>query len=526
MHIRKKSRTSDKISLIVKYGLLYANFPTGPKIFLPNSLISTLLAYYHLSTGHGGVKRLTLAVANFYFRRKTDLIKELTTKCLPCSLVNTSTRPHPIGSYPVPPYPFHTIYCDLAENLNAKGGYSHLLIIVDPVSDGTLIFPLKTKTSHEVYSIFFTAIYQQYQTKSDNGACFQHKLHLKQLALLGIHKVKSSSLNPKARGLVERKVGLVKNLMKKYLIGEDEYDWRNLHLIIGKLMNSSLCSKTGMEPYSLIFGHSVPPFGEEIVKIHPLIDDFGPSIQQNNEALRRKTETIRLQIGREQEKRNQRLNRHRSFSKNFIEGQLAFVKDRQIIEGSTRPHKSLFSALPYVVERVLKTTVCVKRLCDNFIQVFSKDDVKPFHKLNGLFNDLPKTVLDILAQNINIENLTPKQLKILQSLSPVDFPGGIAIGNDDEIELPILDELVEVDDNFFAPSEITESKLVDPTTTIMKDTATGESSKAACQPPETVANKDSGVISKYNLRPKKPSIIDRLKNKSYSQKKKITFQQD
>ena len=86
--------------------------------------------------------------------------------------------------------------------------------------------------------------------------------------------------------------------------------------------------------------------------------------------------------------------------------------------------------------------------------------------------------------------------------------------------------MVEVDDGFFAPSEITESTLVDPTTTIIKDAATGETSKAARQPPETVANKDSGVISKYNLRPKKPSIIDRLKNKSSSHKKKITFQQD
>ena len=86
--------------------------------------------------------------------------------------------------------------------------------------------------------------------------------------------------------------------------------------------------------------------------------------------------------------------------------------------------------------------------------------------------------------------------------------------------------MVEVDDGFFAPSEITESTLADPTTTIIKDAATGETSKAARQPPETVANKDSGVISKYNLRPKKPSIIDRLKNKSSSHKKKITFQQD
>ena len=520
--------TSDRLSLLMKYGLLYANFPTGPKIFLPNSLISTLLAYYHLSTGHGGIKRLTLAVTNFYFRRKTELIYEITSKCLPCSLVNTSTRPHPIGSYPVPPYPFHTIFCDLAENLNAKGGYSHLLIVVDPVSDGTLIFPLKTKTSHEVYSIFFTAIYQQYQTRviiSDNGACFQHKLYLKQLALLGIHKVKSSSLNPKARGLVERKVGLVKNLMKKYLVGEDEYDWRNLHLIIGKLINSSICSKTGMEPYSLIFGHSAPPFGEGIVKIHPLIDTYAPSIQQNNETLRRKTEIIRQQIRKEQEKRNQRLNKHRFSSKNFIEGQLAFVKDRTVIDGSTRPLKSLFSASPYVVERILKTTICVKRLCDNFVQVFSKDDVKPLHKLNGLFNDLPKTVLDILAQNIKIENLLPKQIKILQTTSPVDFPGGIAIDNDEEIELPLLDDLVDVDDDFFETSDMPEPEVVDTTTKRHKNPILEDSSKANSQPPVTVVNKDSG-ISKYNLRPKKPSIVERLRMKSSSNKKKVKFQQD
>ncbi len=134
--------------------------------------------------------------------------------------------------------------CDLAENLNTVGGYSHLLIVTCPFSDFTLIIPLKSKTSAEVNQYMLYAILQPFKIErlhSDNGAAFRSMGFLQIMSALGITVINSASLSPRGRGSVEKRVYIVKKMLQKMLATRPTLSWKYL-------------------PFLVTFETSVPPF--------------------------------------------------------------------------------------------------------------------------------------------------------------------------------------------------------------------------------------------------------------------------
>ena len=261
-------------TIFIKFGILYVQTPTGPKLIVPTILVSCLLAYHHLITAHGGIIRLTASLHTYYFKNKAKLIKELASRCLACQLVNTSSKREEIGLYPVPKTPFQVVCLDLAENLNPIAGYSHMLIAIDPLSDGTYIFPLKSKSCNEVGQIILYSLLQIFPIQiiiSDNGPAFANRKFTKLLATLGIERTRVSALSPASRGLVESRVKLIKTILKKYMTSQEDYTWRSLGLLATKLLNNSISPKTGHPPNKMIFGHyDELPFLKGVGKIHPL----------------------------------------------------------------------------------------------------------------------------------------------------------------------------------------------------------------------------------------------------------------
>ena len=119
---------------------------------------------------------------------------------------------------------------DLCENLNKVGGYSHLLIAQDVLSDYIMIFPLKSKTNTEIRQCVMYNILQYFNVQrihSDNGPGFRNKEWLTLLAAFKIKMIDSSAQNPQARGKAERAVGLVKTLLKKFLATSETLNWEN-----------------------------------------------------------------------------------------------------------------------------------------------------------------------------------------------------------------------------------------------------------------------------------------------------------
>ena len=132
------------------YGLLYIQHENVFKIMLPYLLEGSLMAYTHLSLNHAGYEKMNAALFPFYFANKSGKIRHLTSRCFACALQNTNTKKHVLGTFTIPEYPFQTICLDLLENLPSNNGYSHVLIIVCPLTNFLLTYPLKSKKSNMV----------------------------------------------------------------------------------------------------------------------------------------------------------------------------------------------------------------------------------------------------------------------------------------------------------------------------------------------------------------------------------------
>ena len=115
----------------------------GFKILVPDSMIGLLLSYTHL-LGHLGVNKMLNNLPSYYFQNMYTTVKKFVTSCYSCFLSHGSSRKNNLGVNLIPEYPFAEISMDLCENLNAVGGYSHLLIIQDVLTDYILIYHLKS----------------------------------------------------------------------------------------------------------------------------------------------------------------------------------------------------------------------------------------------------------------------------------------------------------------------------------------------------------------------------------------------
>ena len=444
--------TDSKLKLFLKFGLLYVNNKTGPKILIPDTIIPSLLALFHLVTAHGGIERMQLMLSNYFFPAKHRLIREIVRRCVPCQLQNLPTKKIIVGAYPHPRYAWHTVHVDIAENLGKNRGFEHILVAVDSFSDGVLLFPLKKKNAENVFHAILYGIIQAFPVTTlltDNAPSFLFKSHLKILATLGINKLATSALSPASKGLVESKVKKVKTILKKQLVLQDDYSWIALPIIVSKLLNSSISPKTSYSPYETTFGHSPPPFGTNF-SIHPIIENEFFDIKQKNMKLKDIGENVRKKTIEKQTERNIKLNRSRLKPKLAL-GDICIVKDRKIMIGNPRPLKTTFSEAPYEVTKILKTTAQVKRISDGFCQIYHMNDIKRYLDQLSIFKDLPESVRNILEIKKSKEELSKNDIKEIQRSTPIHFPGGIPIDSNnlddldqdsdlssDEEELPTL----------------------------------------------------------------------------------------
>ena len=426
----------------------------GPKIVLPKSMIGLFLAYYHLITGHGGKKKLILALENYTFQHKTDLIEKFVSRCYPCQLNNKSTRKELVGIYPIQSYPFETIFMDLAENLGKSGQYEHLLIVTCPLSDMTLIFPLKSKTAEQISHILLYSILQYFHIKnivSDNAPCFTEKKFISLLTILGINKVVTSALSPASKGQIEIKVKTVKTTLKKLLTTQDSYNYEGLPFLTSKLLNTSKSNKTGYTPLEFLFGnnsqHSTDPFTNEPIlpKLHPLVQGNKEKLHEQQVSLHKMINETRQSLKELRTKQTEKVNKTR-VHKTFNIGDVVFVLDRSYTVGSTKPLRSTYSKSPYVVLQTYPVTTLVQRISDKYTQIYSNNDIKKYNSLDTTFMDLPTEVLNVIKNNGS--NLDKLQTHIIQMYDPYDIPDGQNLQSEENSTL---------NDKYYPPNDGNES---------------------------------------------------------------------
>ena len=105
---------------------------------------------------------------------------------------------------------------DLCENLIPAGGFAHLLIVQCTLSYYLIIIPLRSKTAEVVSKAIFSHVLQLFNVRkihSDNGPAFRERSFLTLMASMNVKVIASAALHPAGRGMIERRVGIVKMML-------------------------------------------------------------------------------------------------------------------------------------------------------------------------------------------------------------------------------------------------------------------------------------------------------------------------
>ena len=410
------------------------------KIYIPHELLGVLLAYVHL-LGHLGTGRMMKNLETYYYPALYTIVRKFASRCYGCFLMHSSSRKQLLGTYPIPEYPFEEVSLDLIENLNKSGGCQHILVCKCALTDFTLLFPMKSKTSSEVAKMLKAGLLQQYRVlrlHTDNGACFREKAFLSLLTELKIEVINTSSRNPAARGFVEAEVQIIKSLMKKILAGSHHktLNWEDLPLIISIMLNHIKSPRTGYSPATMLYGENNPMSGSFLdlenftVKPHLLVRNNKPQLYRIGTAIKEISALAKETITANRDKFHDIANENR-INKTFQKFDVVFTLDRTQIPGAPRPLRTKFSPSPFFVVKVFHSTLLIQRMSDNFRTLISMNHVKKYSGTDSEFTHLPDEIKNILINDFR--DLHPHDFDTILRIDPLHIPEGIELAeNNDE----------------------------------------------------------------------------------------------
>ena len=431
-------------------GVLYIFIQDEQKIMLPQSLEGTFLAFFHLSLNHAGITKMTAALFPYHFPQKYKKIRHLTSRCYSCSLQNQSTHKMILGSYPIPSYMFETASMDLIESLPTNAGYSHILLIICPLTKFTLLYPLKDKTANNVaYHVLFNLV-QFFRVKyivADNGPAFTQTLFLTLLHTQNIQRVQLASVHPISNGFCESHVKVVKYILKKTLATYETYSWLHILPIIQKLLNGTPLPPANYSPLQLLHGYNspiadIPYFDPPLTKVYPPLQNDKLQLDQKMKETTEVIQFVRNHLQRHKKDLHDKLNKNRS-SHNLKLGDFVFARDRQIVLGNQRPLKTTWSADPWVVLQLKPTSALIRRLSDSFTTIYGYADIKKYSRLDPEFSTLPHPVRDVLINDF--QALDALHFETLRAHSELNIPLGVEIN-------PIQDDIDDPSDTVEASS--------------------------------------------------------------------------
>jgi len=399
---------------------------------LPPSMIGLLLSFTHL-LGHKGVSKMMADLESYYFETKYSIVKRFVRSCYACFLSHRSSRRSKLGVYPIPKRGMEEVAVDLVECLNKVNGFSHLMITKCALTNFTLIHPLETKSAREVSRLFLNAVLVPFDVRrihQDNGKAFRAHDWLELMSLFSVTVINTSAINPEARGFVERTVGLVKLMMKKYLAtaSSGTLYWDMITYAVNKVMNYTKDPNTGLTPAEMIFGsdNTGPGFlkGENLAPPHYSVQNNKVKLENLNKELKEMVEYATDKWTQMKIATNERLNKNRVVKK-WKENDVVFVLDRLQVPGNTRPLKLKFNPSPYLVVKCLYSTSLLRRLSDNFMALYSNDHIKKYNGADPLFATVPPEISKILLNKF--EDFLAEDFTTITKFDNFEIPEGIPL---------------------------------------------------------------------------------------------------
>ncbi|XP_008486716.1 uncharacterized protein K02A2.6-like, partial [Diaphorina citri] len=196
-----------KNELIVSESVLYYN----DRMVIPNSL--KRLALQALHVGHLGVTKTILrAKDTMYWININNDIESFIKNCFPCQENLPQKTREPLIPHELPKFPFQTLFIDIMTY-----NQSDYLVIIDQYSKWIELFQLNSKKCKEIIKhlkLLFASKGVAKSIVSDNSPFNSEEIN-QFCKEYGISWKYSSPLHPISHGLIERAVGICKNLLKK-----------------------------------------------------------------------------------------------------------------------------------------------------------------------------------------------------------------------------------------------------------------------------------------------------------------------
>ncbi len=438
--------TKEETTYSLNHGILYIETTKSTiKMMIPTTLLPAYIAMSHLACNHSGYERMVTNLENYHHEDINKMSRRYARVCFACQVVNPINRHNKLGVFPLTSEAGQILYLDLMENIGKSGQkskFQHILLVKDPISNFMLLLPMRTKTAEEFLHVFITNVFQILHPKqiwSDNGPLFSSKLTIRILALIGVQMIYSSAYSPLSHGSIEVMVRVFKTSMRKYLSTEKDLNWSLMAPVIAHIHNSSKIVKSKYSPYEIIFGqdnHLSTGYLDQqrLPVLHPAIQKEKEALERKNKNLKNIMSEVKQRIEKERDVRIEKGNRTR-VRREFVVGDIAFVKDRSQTAGSTKPLRTRFYLEPFVILYIKPTTVLIQRLSDGLILNRHKNDIKKYIEFSEDFQHLPNEVLRICQQETY--NITSEQLEDLLKVEDLDIE---KFGEDEEMTDQLINE--------------------------------------------------------------------------------------
>ena len=361
----------------------------GTRLYVPENeaLRLRIMELYHKErmAGHPGPKAMYRNLMRNYFwlGMKQDCVR-YANHCRTCWRVKARNvqKQGLLQPLPIPQQKWMDISIDFIEDVPPckRHGrtYRHLLVVVDRLTKGRILEPMRTKGMEEVVEVMHRRVFcvkgLPLTIVSDRGTAFVSTFCRRYCERYGVKNKLSSSHHPETDGQTEIANKMIKNFLRSFInyLQDDWVDWvPDAEFTANNHANES----TGMTPFFASYGHH-PRTGAEPPKPsttrNPMLE-AADKLVDRTEAIR---QWLQDEICWAQEEQERQANKHRAPHPEYRLGDLVYVNAKHF--AAQRPSVSLGykNAGPWPIIRIIDNKAYELRLPDHMLN----DGVHPvFH---------------------------------------------------------------------------------------------------------------------------------------------------
>uniref|UniRef100_H3BG99 Gypsy retrotransposon integrase-like protein 1 n=1 Tax=Latimeria chalumnae TaxID=7897 RepID=H3BG99_LATCH len=228
----------------------------------PQQLWKPLILYFHQVSGHTSpVRVLEMLQGCYWWPSMKQVVEDCLQLCLVCAQMNPLPRAKQVqlGDPLVPHGPWDALQIDYIGPLPpAKGGYKHILVVVDIFTRWVEAFPTRRNDAFTTAKVLWEQIFTWWgfprRIESDNGTHFTAEVMQAMCSMLGIQQAFHIPYHPQSSGMVER----FSRTIKSETMIRSSPDW--VQALPGVLMviRGTKIRTTGYSPYELMTGRQMP----------------------------------------------------------------------------------------------------------------------------------------------------------------------------------------------------------------------------------------------------------------------------